>query len=275
MVQTNWGGEFRSLHKFFNTLGIHHRITCPHTHQQNGSVERRHRHIVETGLALLSHASVPYKYWDSAFQMACYLINRLPTPILSNISPLEKLFQQQPNYSFLRVFGCECWPYLRPYNRHKMEFHSQRCIFLGYSSNHRGYKCLDLKSGRVFLSRHVIFNESNFPFKETIHEPIIVPDPPIPLPPTLQVSNSSSYVSQPVETSSPTPPDPPSPPSHVSSAPSLPALSPTSSVPESIQPAAVVNPPLRSHLMQTRLQNNIQNPYSIMMVMCVILFRKR
>lgn len=30
--QSDWGGEFRTLHKIFPTLGIHHRISCPHTH---------------------------------------------------------------------------------------------------------------------------------------------------------------------------------------------------------------------------------------------------
>jgi histone deacetylase 1/2 len=38
---------------FFQTIGIHHRLICPHTHEQNDTVERRHRHIVETGLTLL------------------------------------------------------------------------------------------------------------------------------------------------------------------------------------------------------------------------------
>lgn len=36
----DWGGEFRKLNNFFVNLGIHHRITCPHTHEQNGMVER-------------------------------------------------------------------------------------------------------------------------------------------------------------------------------------------------------------------------------------------
>ena len=33
-VQSDWGGEFRSLSKFFETCGIAHRLSCPHTHQQ-------------------------------------------------------------------------------------------------------------------------------------------------------------------------------------------------------------------------------------------------
>jgi hypothetical protein len=104
LVQTDWGGEYRTLSKFFENCGILHRVSCPHTHQQNGVVERKDRHIVETGLALLSHAHLPFRFWDDAFQTACYLINRLPTKILHNISPFEKLFTSSPNHSFLKNF---------------------------------------------------------------------------------------------------------------------------------------------------------------------------
>jgi hypothetical protein len=87
------GGEYRSLSKILQNMGISHRLSCPHTHQQNGAMERKHRHIVETGLALLSHAHVPREYWDYAFQTACYLINRMPTPLLKNMSPYQLLFR--------------------------------------------------------------------------------------------------------------------------------------------------------------------------------------
>ncbi len=98
-----------------------HRVSCPHTHQQNGAVEHKHRHIVETGLAFLSHAYLLFRFWDDTFQMACYLINRLPTKLLHNISPFEKLFNTSPNHSFLKKFGCACWPNLRSYNTHKLQ----------------------------------------------------------------------------------------------------------------------------------------------------------
>ena len=61
-IQTNWGGEYRSLHNYFSSLGILHRLSCPHTHKQNGTVERKHRHLVETGLSLLAKASIPQCY---------------------------------------------------------------------------------------------------------------------------------------------------------------------------------------------------------------------
>lgn len=41
---------------------------------------------------------------------------------------------------------------------------------LGYSLNHRGYTCLDVFTGRVYLSRHV-FDESSFPFLSVHSKP--------------------------------------------------------------------------------------------------------
>jgi hypothetical protein len=83
-------------------------VSYPHTHQQNGSAERKHRHIVETGLSLLAHASMLLKFWDEAFLATTYLINRLPSKVIHDSTPLERLFDQKSDYSFLRAFGCAC-----------------------------------------------------------------------------------------------------------------------------------------------------------------------
>jgi histone deacetylase 1/2 len=61
-MQTNWGGEYQCLNSFFQRIGITHHVSCPHAHQQNGSAERKHRHIVEVGLSLLAHAAMPLKF---------------------------------------------------------------------------------------------------------------------------------------------------------------------------------------------------------------------
>jgi len=163
-VQSDWGGEYEKLHSFFRRIGIIHHVSCPHAHQQNGIAERKHRHIVEVGLALLANAGMPLKYWGHAFLTAAHLINMLPSKILNFDTPHERLLHEKPDYSFLRVFGCACWPNLRPYNAHKLAFRSIQCVFLGYSTLHKGYKCLDLDSGRIYISRDVIFDEDVFPF---------------------------------------------------------------------------------------------------------------
>jgi len=45
-----------------------HHVTCPHTHHQNGMVELKHCHLVETKLYLLAHNLVPHVHWDLLFK---------------------------------------------------------------------------------------------------------------------------------------------------------------------------------------------------------------
>jgi len=163
------------LNKLLQSLGISHLIYCPHMHQQNGAIERKHCHIVEAGLAILSHASVPFHYWDDAF--SCYLINPMPTPLLKNHPPFEILSKCKLDFKFLRTFGCACWPNLRPYNSNKLQPRSLQCIFLGYNPNHKGYKCLNLSTKRLYISRDVVFDEGVFPLtlmsNKTLDQPHI------------------------------------------------------------------------------------------------------
>ena len=115
------GGEYQPFIPYLTELGVHVRFSCPYTHQQNGVPERKHRSIVEMRLTMLAHADLPLKYWCEAFSTAVVLINNLPTAVLQFLSPFQKLFQKKPNYSYLKVFGCSCFPYLRDYTRHKFE----------------------------------------------------------------------------------------------------------------------------------------------------------
>ncbi|KAM0002129.1 putative RNA-directed DNA polymerase [Helianthus debilis subsp. tardiflorus] len=167
--QSDGGGEFlnHTVRKIFEANGTFHRFSCPHTPQQNGRAERKHRHIVETGLAMLFNAHVPASFWVDAFTTATYVINRVPTPLLQHKSPFQMLFDHLPNYSNFRVFGCLVFPYLRDYAKHKLEPRSLPCLFLGYSSSHKGFRCLDPSTNRIFISRHARFDESSFPFKGT------------------------------------------------------------------------------------------------------------
>jgi len=168
--QSNGGGDFTSnqFKEFLSTNGIIHRIFCPYTAQQNGLAKRKQRHIVETGLTLLAQSKLSLKHWVDACNTTVYLINRLPTLVLKHQSPYVKLLQKNPNYSLLKVFGCACYPLLRPYNNHKLMYRSKKCLFLGYCSNYRGYRCYNPISTKTIISRHVIFDENTFPGEDWI-----------------------------------------------------------------------------------------------------------
>lgn len=81
------GSKYRSLKTYLQPQEINHRITCSYTHQQAGVIERRHRQIVEIGLALVAHSNLPKIFWEYVFLTAVFIINRLPIPILNQKSP--------------------------------------------------------------------------------------------------------------------------------------------------------------------------------------------
>lgn len=139
-------------------------------------------YVVETGLTLLAQSSVPQRFWHFAFDTIVYLINRMPSRTNKNISPFEHVFKHKPDFSFLSVFGCQCFPHLRPYNNHKMDFRSLPCVFLGYSTSHHGYRCFDPFSERLYIVRHFWFHQRSFPYN------INPPTPPEP-------SSSNPYTS--------------------------------------------------------------------------------
>lgn len=160
-LQSDWGGELIPFTTFLIEHGILHRVICPHIHHQNGVIERKHMHIVEIGLTLISQASLPFTYWDYAFSSAIYLINIIPYASINFQVSFKVFFIVNPDYKFLKVFRCVCFPLLRPYHTHKLDFRSQECIFLGYYTSHKGYKCLS-PSGRIYISKYILFNEIRF-----------------------------------------------------------------------------------------------------------------
>ncbi|KAF5462645.1 hypothetical protein F2P56_018633 [Juglans regia] len=48
-----------------------------------------------------------------------------------------------------------------------LDFRSEKRVFISISNLHKGYKCLDPDSSKVFVSRHVIFYETLFPFSSS------------------------------------------------------------------------------------------------------------
>lgn len=158
-------------------------------------VERKNRHLVENGLTLLAHSCVPFKFWHFAFDMTVFLINRMPSSVSKNKSPYKCIFNQPPDYSFLKVFKCLCYPLIRLYNRYKVDYRYTTCLFFGYSSSHMGYRCLNLKTNHFYITRHALFNEDYYLFSNTVCHPDTNLQPMIPSHPWVFISPVSSSAS--------------------------------------------------------------------------------
>ncbi|WKA10719.1 hypothetical protein VitviT2T_028279 [Vitis vinifera] len=100
------------------------------TSQQNGRAERKLRHILDTVRALLLSAKIPASFWGEASLHAVHAINRIPSTVIHNQTPL--------------------------------------CCFLGYGETQKGYRCYDPVSHRLRVSRNVVFWEHRL-FVELSH----------------------------------------------------------------------------------------------------------
>lgn len=134
-----------------------------YTLEQNGFVERKHRHLIESTRTLLRSQFPLSVLVRSSPNNPLYLINRMPFSVTKNKSPFQVLFHKKPVYHHLRVFGCTCFPWITPSTRYKLQPKTTTCIFIGYSTLQKGYRCLNPITNKIITSR-VYFDEQSFSF---------------------------------------------------------------------------------------------------------------
>ena len=72
----------------------------------------------------------------------------MPSTVLNFKTPMQMFLEHNPNIklvSDLPIKICGCTVFIQNYdkNKSKLDPKPKKCIFLGYSSSHKGYKCFD------------------------------------------------------------------------------------------------------------------------------------
>lgn len=160
------GGEYisREFLDYCRKSGIRLEFTNVATPQQNGVAERLNRTIKESIIAMLAEAGLPESFWAHALGAYRHVHNRSPTSALpGNMTPFEAYKGRKPRIGHLRVFGCAAYVLVGRDKRRGLKGHTLPGIFIGYPSNHVGWKVYVPRTRKIVVSRDVIFDETCFP----------------------------------------------------------------------------------------------------------------
>ena len=229
-----------SLCTFCADRGIIHQTTCPHTSQQNGVVERKHRQLLDIIPTLLIEMHVPSYLWSDALMTATYLQNWLPSAPLGGAIPLHRLSPTSSLFSLPpRVFGCVAFVQDHSLSLSKLSPRALKGVFVGYSRTQKGYRVYFLDTRRYMTSANVTFHEDSPFFSPPSPSPTpTAASPPPGFPPLVVLADLCPLVSPPpLFQSSPSPPV-----SSIQSASSAPDTDPLSPTSRATSPSPVIVP---------------------------------
>ncbi|KAK4397229.1 Retrovirus-related Pol polyprotein from transposon TNT 1-94 [Sesamum angolense] len=151
VLRSDRGKEYNNseFDKFCEEEGIEHQTTVSYNPQQNGVSERKNRTVMEMARSMLQEKHLPKAFWAEAVYTAVYLLNRCPTKAVQNMTPIEAWSGKKPSAKHLRVFGSICYVHIPIEKRHKLEEKTEKGIFLGYSTQSKGYRIYHLKTKKL------------------------------------------------------------------------------------------------------------------------------
>lgn len=165
------GGEYisKAFLDYCRTAGICFEFTNVATPQQNGVTEHLNRMIKESIKAMLAEANLPESFWAHALGAYRHVDNWSPTSALpGNMIPFEAYKGWKPQIGHFRVFGCAAYVLVGQDKRQSLQGHTLPGIFIGYPSNHVGWKVYamykeDSSVSRCYIQRNLL--SGTFAFK--------------------------------------------------------------------------------------------------------------
>ncbi len=86
-------------------------------------------------------------------------MNQTPATTVHGMTPEEKFTDKKLDVSHLRVFGCIAYVHGPDEKRSKLDPKAEKCIFIGYSLEQKGYRCFNPSTRKLQVSRYVMFDE--------------------------------------------------------------------------------------------------------------------
>ncbi|MCO5612558.1 hypothetical protein L7F22_066826 [Adiantum nelumboides] len=86
-------------------------------------------------------------------------MNRTPTAAVHDVTPEKSFSSKKPDLGHLKGFGCIAYVHVPDELQTKLDPKAEKCIFIGYSLEQKGYKCYNPITHHVRVSRDVVFDE--------------------------------------------------------------------------------------------------------------------
>ncbi|THH05097.1 hypothetical protein EW146_g9994 [Bondarzewia mesenterica] len=159
-LRTDNGTEFvnEAWREWCCQKGIIHETSTPYSPSQNGMSERGNRTWTEHARCMMHDGSVPSHLWAEAIATAIYLQNVQPSAHHPDKSAWEIVFGHHPHVEHLRAYGSIAYAKIPDERRTKLDGKTVKCMLVGYHGR-TSYRLYEPNSGRVFVSRDVIFDE--------------------------------------------------------------------------------------------------------------------
>jgi len=108
---------------------------------------------------MLNEKNLPIYFWAETVATTVYIMNRTPTAVVHGMTPEEKFTGKKLDVSHLKVFGCIAYVHVHDEKRSKLDPKAEKCIFIGYSLEQKGYRCFNSSTRKLQVSRDVVFDE--------------------------------------------------------------------------------------------------------------------
>jgi transposase InsO family protein len=157
-LHSDGGGEFidYDLADLCAEFGIEQTFTNPYSPEENSIVERANGVMAVKVRALLLMTGLPKMLWGTAYLHAIVTVNVTSSKALKCRTPHQALYDEIPDASFLRTWGCLVFATIQEESRGKKEKLDQRsepALLVGYSSNTKGYLLLAIPSCKILKHR--------------------------------------------------------------------------------------------------------------------------
>lgn len=117
------------------------------------------RTLLDMVQSMMSQTDLSLSFWGHALVITAYTLNRVPTKSIVK-TPYELWTDKSPNLLHLKIWGCRV--HVKKQVTKKLENKTDKCIFVGYPNETKGYYFSNPRENKVFVAYFGYFLEDDF-----------------------------------------------------------------------------------------------------------------